>query len=114
MRTFEDIMDTILDNRPVTDLGQFDKKTKRLLDKAAELGAISKGKGGEFPKIKTVYAPKGFDFEAHRKDVITLVDNANDGIISPTEYIHHKFDYRSYIKYTRAKFSTNKHNAKDR
>lgn len=70
MRSFESAMIDILNNCPVTDIGQFDKPTLALLNKAAKMGAISKGKGGDFPAIKTVYVPVGFDFIAHRQEVI--------------------------------------------
>ena len=50
----------------VTDIGQLTKSDLYQLNKAVKRGWLSKGKGGPFPKLKTVYAYPEFDFEASR------------------------------------------------
>lgn len=50
----------------VTSIGQLSKAEIRELDTAVRKGWISKGKGGAFPILKTVYAHPGFDFAADR------------------------------------------------
>ena len=49
------------------DIGQIDKPTKAALSRLVKQGLLSKGKGGPFPALKTVYAVAGFDFDADRK-----------------------------------------------
>lgn len=51
----------------VTDLGQLSKPEIYQLNKYVKRGWLSKGKGGPFPILKTVYACPGFDFEASRQ-----------------------------------------------
>lgn len=51
----------------VTDIGQLTDTEKRALNSYTKRGYLSKGKGGPFPMIKTVYAVPGFDFAAHRQ-----------------------------------------------
>ncbi len=85
-------LNRILDCNIIEDIGQFTDADRKFLNKAAKMGAISKGKGGEFPIIKTVYAPNGFDFEAHRAAVLNKVR-----IMSGMEYITHRFDYSQFI-----------------
>lgn len=51
----------------VTDIGQLSKSELYQLNKHVKRGWLSKGKGGPFPLLKTVYAHPGFDFEASRK-----------------------------------------------
>ncbi len=97
MRTFADIIDTILDCDTVTDIGQIGNKDLSMLNKAVKAGAISKGKGGEYPAIKTVYAPKGFDFVRHRQAVIDLLKDAESGKISKMDYITYKWNYQQFI-----------------
>jgi hypothetical protein len=50
----------------VTNIGQLSKQEVRELDAAVRKGYLSKGKGGAFPAIKTLWACPGFDFAAHR------------------------------------------------
>jgi hypothetical protein len=50
----------------VTDIGQLSIQEKQTLATYVKRGYLSKGKGGPFPAIKTVYAVRGFDFAAHR------------------------------------------------
>jgi len=57
----------------VTDIGQLSKEDRRTLDKYVKLGYLSKGKGGPFPILKTVWAHPNFDFEAHRELAITEI-----------------------------------------
>lgn len=51
----------------VTDIGQLSKPETYQLSKYVKRGWLSKGKGGPFPKLKTVYACPGFDFEQDRQ-----------------------------------------------
>lgn len=55
---------------PVCDIGQFDSKTLRELNKAVKAGILSKGKGGPYPMLKTMYAVAGFNFMADRENII--------------------------------------------
>lgn len=57
----------------VVNIGQLTKEQLKLLNKAVKNGILDKGKGGHFPKLKTVYARKGFDFEKDRKDFIKII-----------------------------------------
>jgi hypothetical protein len=54
----------------VTDIGQLSKEEIKILNKYVKLGYLSKGKGGWFPVIKTVWACPNFDFEKQRNDAI--------------------------------------------
>lgn len=56
--------------QPIACIGQFSDKERRELDRAVKKGWLSKGKGGPFPIIKTVYAHPGFDFSADRQSSI--------------------------------------------
>lgn len=49
------------------DIGQLDKPTLAALNKLVKQGYLSKGRGGPFPMLKTVYAVSGFDFDADRE-----------------------------------------------
>lgn len=51
----------------IVDIGQLTKTEKRELNAAVKRGYLSKGKGGPFPKEKTVYAHPGFDFGVDRE-----------------------------------------------
>lgn len=51
----------------VTDIGQLTTQEKRELARAVKAGYLSKGKGGPYPVLKTVYAHPGFDFAADRE-----------------------------------------------
>lgn len=59
------------------DIGQIDKPTKTALNRLVKKGLLSKGKGGPFPALKTVYAVSGFDFasdrERHYQEFLKLV-----------------------------------------
>jgi hypothetical protein len=50
----------------VTDVGQLSKSDLYQLNKYVKRGWLSRGKGGPFPILKTVYAHPGFDFTASR------------------------------------------------
>jgi hypothetical protein len=54
----------------VTNIGQLSATEQRELNTAVRHGVLSRGKGGPFPILKTVYAHPGFDFEADRKHYI--------------------------------------------
>lgn len=58
--------------KPLCDIGQLDKTTMKLLNKAVKDGILEKGKGGPYPKLKTIYAVKGFDFSADRQNHINM------------------------------------------
>jgi hypothetical protein len=51
----------------VTDIGQLTDEDRRVLNRYVKRGVLSKGKGGGFPLLKTVYACYGFDFAAQRQ-----------------------------------------------
>ena len=54
----------------ITDMGHLTKEDKKALEKAVKAGILDKGKG-LFPKFRhTVYALKGHDFEADRREEI--------------------------------------------
>ena len=50
----------------VVDIGQLSKDEIKTLNKYVRLGYLSKGKGGCFPAIKTVWGFPGFDFQKQR------------------------------------------------
>lgn len=50
----------------VTNIGQLSHQEKLDLEYAVRKGWLTKGKGGPFPILKTVYARPGFDFAADR------------------------------------------------
>lgn len=54
----------------VTDIGQLSKAEIYQLNKYVKKGWLSRGKGGPFPILKTVYAHPGFDFVASRQQHI--------------------------------------------
>ena len=54
------------------DIGQIDGPTKAALDRLVKQGYLSKGKGGPFPALKTVYAVAGYDFIADRNREVEL------------------------------------------
>jgi hypothetical protein len=51
----------------VTNIGQLSASEQRELNAAVRHGILSRGKGGPYPILKTVWAHPGFDFEADRK-----------------------------------------------
>ncbi len=54
----------------VTDIGQLTAEEVRTLNSHVKKGYLSKGKGGGFPAIKTVWAVPGYDFAGARADAI--------------------------------------------
>lgn len=58
-------------------LGQLSHQEKLQLERAVRHGLISKGTGGPFPKLKTVYAPIGFDFAQDRENGIAELRRAH-------------------------------------
>jgi len=50
----------------LADIGQLTSDDIKTLDKYVKLGYLSKGRGGCFPVIKTVWACPGFDFQRQR------------------------------------------------
>lgn len=50
----------------ITDIGQLSQSDLYQLNKYVKRGWLSRGKGGPFPLLKTVYACPGFDFTASR------------------------------------------------
>lgn len=57
----------------VVDIGQLSKAEIYQLNKYVKKGWLSKGKGGPYPRLKTVYACPGFDFAGHRKRWVDYV-----------------------------------------
>ena len=55
---------------PITDIGKLSKEQKKDLEKYVKMGILIKGKGGPFPKLKTVYALIGHNFIEARKEFI--------------------------------------------
>lgn len=51
----------------VTDIGQLSKAEIYQLNKYVKRGWLSRGKGGPYPILKTVYAHPGFNFAASRE-----------------------------------------------
>lgn len=51
----------------IVNIGQLSKAEIYQLNKYVKKGWLSKGKGGPYPILKTVYACPRFDFEGHRK-----------------------------------------------
>lgn len=51
----------------VVSIGQLSDSEIRTLNKYVKRGWLSKGQGGPFPKLKTVYACPGFDFAGERE-----------------------------------------------
>jgi hypothetical protein len=54
----------------VVDIGQLTAEDKNSLRQAVKSGLLSKGKGGGYPAIKTVYARPGYDFGGERAKAI--------------------------------------------
>lgn len=50
----------------VTDIGQLSASEVKELNRAVKQGYLSKGKGGCFPRLKTVYAYPAYDFVGER------------------------------------------------
>lgn len=57
----------------VTDIGQLSKSDLYQLNKYVRKGWLSRGKGGPFPILKTVYTCPGFDFAASRERYVEEV-----------------------------------------
>lgn len=53
--------------KTVVDIGQLTPAEKQQLNQAVKRGWLSRGKGGPFPMLKTVYAVPTFDHEASRR-----------------------------------------------
>lgn len=58
----------------VTNIGQLTDKEIRDLEKYVKKGTLIKGKGGPFPKLKTVYAIPGFNFKDDREKSIAAMN----------------------------------------
>lgn len=54
----------------ITDIGQLTSEQKRTLNRYVRRGWLSKGKGGGWPVLKTVYACPGFNFVEQRRDLL--------------------------------------------
>lgn len=69
-----DIINKVLTiNGSLHDIGQISQPDLHILRKYAKKGFIDKAKAGVYPKLKTCYARKGFDFYAERQDAIKSV-----------------------------------------
>ena len=55
---------------PLRDIGQLTIQEKRHLQKYVKMNVLIKGKGGPYPKLKTVYALIGHDIERDRRESI--------------------------------------------
>lgn len=55
----------------VTDIGQLSKSDIQTLNRYVKKGWLSKGRGGPYPTIKTVWAFPGYDFAGARETEIT-------------------------------------------
>ena len=62
----------------ITDIGQITPEQKKELNWLVSKGVLVKGQGGPYPKLKTVYAIKGFDFKADREAAIKEQLKYND------------------------------------
>lgn len=51
----------------VTDIGQLSQSERYQLNKYVKRGWLSRGLGGPFPQLKTVYAHPGYDFAEWRR-----------------------------------------------
>lgn len=74
----------------VTDIGQLTAEETRELNKAVKKGWLSKGKGGTYPILKTVYALPGFDFAADRRrevDYMMYLDSL-DRVAAQARVVH--------------------------
>lgn len=61
----------------VVNIGQLSKSELNQLNKYVKRGWLSKGQGGPFPKLKTVYAVPTYDFAANRQawiDYLTTLE----------------------------------------
>lgn len=52
---------------PITNIGQLSTENVKILNLYVKKGILSKGKGGGYPTLKTVYAYPEFDFNLDRK-----------------------------------------------
>jgi hypothetical protein len=57
----------------VTDIGQLSAEEVRTLNQYVKKGYLSKGKGGVFPAVKTVWAVPGYDFAEARDAAIRQI-----------------------------------------
>jgi hypothetical protein len=55
---------------PITNIGQLSKADLATLETYVRKGWLSKGQGGHYPAIKTVYACPGYPFEEMREAAI--------------------------------------------
>ncbi|HDY86701.1 MAG TPA: hypothetical protein ENH82_01130 [bacterium] len=60
----------------VTNIGQLSKHEIYILNKYVKKGWLSKGRGGPFPALKTVWAVPGYDFKEQRRiEVEQIINN---------------------------------------
>lgn len=64
------IVQRVLSEKSVADIGQFSSDEKKALDRAVRDGILKKGKGGGYPKLKTVYSHPEFDIDGDRKRIV--------------------------------------------
>lgn len=57
----------------VTDIGQLSKDDIKTLNEYVKKGYLSKGRGGDFPALKTVWAFPDYDFIGAREAAITAL-----------------------------------------
>jgi hypothetical protein len=61
--------------KPIVSIGQLSDKDVRELNLAVKYGILDKGTGGPYPKLKTVYAHAGFDFQKNRQENVAAAMN---------------------------------------
>ena len=55
---------------PVTDVGQLTRAERVALRGYVRRGYLTRGQGGPYPSLKTVYAVPGYDFVGERRRMI--------------------------------------------
>jgi hypothetical protein len=88
--------------RPTSDIGQFTHEEVLQLNRAVRHGYLSKGKGGPYSNLKTVYAVPGFDFAADRQAHIDMAMR-----IADYEKAHQLGPYHPMFKRNRVSPDTN-------
>lgn len=80
--------------RTATDIGQLTHQDRLELKRAVRSGVLSKGKGGSYPILKTVWAHPGFDFERDREEQVAEMMRAH--VLDMARGVDHFFPYVPY------------------
>ena len=67
MQEKSSIVRRVIEEGPLTDIGQLSKAEKKELEKAVKKGLLKKGKGGPYPSLKTVYCVPVYNITEERK-----------------------------------------------